>query len=129
MLKENYQRVKDLLITKPETRDNDNLLLSIIWGEDIEQVGEFGSKYNVFLCDFLKHLAKGELTNAESVRRVRQKIQEQCPELRGKNYRLRCGQLELEVKQEVKEISNYEKWHGTLPDKESIIKEGDLFRE
>ena len=35
MIKENYQRVKDLLITKPETRDNDNLLLSIIWQDDI----------------------------------------------------------------------------------------------
>lgn len=122
MLKENYQRVKDLLITNKETRDNDNLLLSIIWQDDILNERLHNS-------DFWYLLENGMLTNFESVRRVRQKIQEENPELRGTKYRLRTGALELEVKQEVKEISNYEKWHGTLPDKESIVKEGDLFRE
>lgn len=55
MLKKVYQRIKDLLITKEETRDNDNLLLSIIWAEDLEQVGEFSSQYNTFANKFLEY--------------------------------------------------------------------------
>lgn len=125
MLKENYQRVKDLLITNPETRDNDNLLLSMIWRDDLANYN--GNPVNAYMPvnNFLDLLANNELTNFESVRRVRQKIQEECPELRGVKYRVRCGRLELETKQEVKELS----FHGRFGEKESIIKEGDLFRE
>lgn len=39
--------------------------------------------------DFLAEIAKGNLTNAESIRRCRAKIQEEIPGLRGKNYRAR----------------------------------------
>lgn len=120
MLKENYQRVKDLLITKPETRDNDNLLLSMIWKDDIMSRNDSSTSKDLFNL-----LANGELTNFESVRRVRQKIQEENPELRGKKYKYRVGELEIETKQEVKELTAYEKWHGV--EKKYQKNEGDLF--
>ena len=117
--------MKELLITKPETRDNDNLLLSLIWRDDIISSNDRSIDLSMNMNKFFDLLAKNELTNFESVRRVRQKIQEENPELRGKNYRIRCGKLELETKKEVKELS----FHERFGPKESIIKEGDLFRE
>ena len=39
--------------------------------------------------DFLEVFSQGKLTHPESIRRCRQKIQEQNPELRGGNYNQR----------------------------------------
>jgi hypothetical protein len=39
--------------------------------------------------DFLEMFATGKLTHSESIRRVRQKIQEDNPHLRGKSYKRR----------------------------------------
>jgi hypothetical protein len=36
--------------------------------------------------DFLQLFSRGKFTNSESIRRVRAKIQEENPALRGKNY-------------------------------------------
>lgn len=111
MIKENYQRVKDLLITNPKTRDNDNLLLSIIWQDDI-------LNKKLHNTDFWHLLENGELTNFESVRRVRQKIQSECKELRGKRYDERNWLLEPQVKEEIKLISVEEQFGHKKYEKE-----------
>jgi len=69
--------VRQLLEQYPQTRDNDNLLMSIIWrGES-----------NLF--NFYSRLESGKLTPAETIRRCRQRLQLDHPELRGTMYDLR----------------------------------------
>ncbi len=88
-LKTSRQRVEFILKIRVDSRDNDNLLLALYWwyevGDELENMsGE----------DLLKHLAKGSLTNPETIRRVRQKIQEECAELRGESYKERKKESE-----------------------------------
>jgi hypothetical protein len=98
-LKTVKDKVKALLEMFPPLKDDDNKLLAYFW---FYQVGEENIK--VFSAkDLLKKISDGELTNSETIRRVRQKIQEENPKLRGKSYRLRKSQAE-EVRQEIKNV-------------------------
>ena len=71
-------RVKALLVKHPHLRDSDNRLIATVWKFDLMGLCE-----NLTAMDFLKLYSEGELTNSESIRRVRQKIQEENPDLRG----------------------------------------------
>lgn len=66
-------KVKALLKSNKSLRDNDRALCVAIW--KTESAGQF---LNAYLT--------GKLTNAESIRRTRQLVQEINPTLRGKNY-------------------------------------------
>jgi hypothetical protein len=46
--------------------------------------------------NFLHKYADNELTNAESIRRMRAKLQEEEPALRGEAYKIRKGKLQEE---------------------------------
>ncbi len=75
-------RVEYLLVKFPKFRDNDFKLIAhyyfkILGREALE---------NMSGMDFLHQFADGKLPHTESIRRVRAKIQEERPELRGKNY-------------------------------------------
>ena len=83
------QRVRNILETNKEARDCDRLLISIIWKQD-----------SVFIEDkneFLELLINGELTSPETIRRCRQRLQEENETLRGYKYKLR-KQLGEEVR-------------------------------
>ena len=51
--------------------------------------------------DLLKYYAESKLTNAESIRRMRAKLQEEHPELRGRKYQLRQTTLKNKVRKEL----------------------------
>ena len=91
MNKKLKERVKDLLVNQIDTRDNDNLLISQIWLD--EGVPE-NSIY------FLIKYSKGGCTSAESIRRARQKLQEEHESLRGEKYNERQRKGE-EVRQTI----------------------------
>ena len=74
--------VKMLLHKYPETRDNDNTLLVKVWAEEKPEIKTEGYSLATFTLSF----KKGEFSSSESVRRTRQKLQQEFPELRGKNY-------------------------------------------
>jgi CMP-N-acetylneuraminic acid synthetase len=74
-------RVKALLVKHPHLRDSDNRLIANIWNQDLLLMGL--NKENITGNKFLVLYATNELTNAETIRRVRQKIQEENPDLRG----------------------------------------------
>ena len=85
------ERVKRLLTEQIETRDNDNLLISQIWLEEgvpLESI------------NFLVKYSKGGFTSAESIRRARQKLQEENESLRGEKYNERQRRGE-EVRQTI----------------------------
>lgn len=76
-MKETKKIVQRLLEEQPALRDNDNLLMSTIWKQQ-------SNSYNFF--DLFE---QGKLHSAESIRRVRAKIQAECPHLRGMMYDIR----------------------------------------
>lgn len=80
------ERVKNLLERLDYCREDDNRLIANIWLSD---AGGVKAVANMMAMDFLSEIAKGNLTSAESIMRCRRKIQEEIPELRGKNYRAR----------------------------------------
>lgn len=97
-----------LLTEKPELRDNDNKLIANIWWRQITEE----EKKDTFR--FMKSFANGKITSPESIRRCRQKLQEENPELRGKLYEERHKER-IVVRDEIKE------W-------DRDVKQSDLFQ-
>lgn len=73
------QEITLLLTAYPVLKDDDMKLISIIWYEQL------GKKRTIDLQD----IYDGKVTNPESIRRMRQKVQEENENLRGKNYKAR----------------------------------------
>ena len=94
------EKVRYILEKYPLTRDDDNKL---IWQIIFFEAG--GSDYlkNITAFQFLVDLGNGKYSSPESIRRVRQKLQEDFPELRGENYELR-KKLSNETKQKINEL-------------------------
>lgn len=91
----NYDKVKWFLENMPFTRDSDIRLIATWWQNEAVKQG-------LDKEDFLKDFADGKYTNPESIRRCRQKVQENFPHLRGKVYNKR-QQLKEEVRNEIKQ--------------------------
>ena len=70
-------------------RDSDEKLIATIWKLELVKNKVDPKKITAF--NFLQLFADGKLTNPESIRRSRAKIQENIPELRGSNYKERQG--------------------------------------
>ena len=92
-------RVEYLLRKTPRLRDDDFKLIATyhfneIGRENVEKMGAM---------QFLSLYADGKLTSSESIRRIRAKIQETTPELRGQNYNKRQQDGE-DVKNNISEL-------------------------
>ena len=85
------------------SRDSDEKLLSNYWVNELRARGIDPSKISAF--ELLKIIADGKMTNPQSIFRARRKIQENVPELRGKNYKER-KKKEEEVKEEIRTFDN-----------------------
>ena len=84
-IKTNIDKVKWFLENREDTRDSDLELIAQFWKNEGAKIGH---KMNeISANDFLGLMAGGEFTSSESIRRCRQKVQEEYPELRGKNYK------------------------------------------
>lgn len=117
-IKETSVRVKDILTSEPETRDNDNLLLTRIWEEDIKVLTPYVNR----TTEFLQLLSENKLTSFESCRRCRQLLQSCYPELRGFVYETRHNKA-VSVKVEL----NEEKFPMILDSKYTRITE-EIFK-
>lgn len=87
------EAVIKLLTDKPKTRDNDSLLIAYVWHS--EYMGDND------VATFLNQLSSGKLTSPETIRRIRQKVQEVNPHLRGSKYNHRHEVLEPKFIDEV----------------------------
>ena len=74
--------VEKILRTCPETRDNDRLLMLKVWAAQNPYLRDPQFNFISFSYGFLQQ----EYADPESIRRTRQKLQEQDPSLRGKVY-------------------------------------------
>lgn len=79
-------RIIKWLTDHPELRDSDDRLVANMWAEDMG--GSHELKVQTAMT-FLKKYAAGELTMSDSITRIRRKIQQERPELRGKTYKMR----------------------------------------
>jgi hypothetical protein len=90
-------KVLSLLTDNPECRDNDRLLIAEIWSKETK---------STTVQEFLLELIQGNLSNCESIRRMRQKIQERHPYLRGEKWDIR-HKMEGAICQQ---LSFFDKW-------------------
>ena len=81
-----YDKVKYLMEKHPNTRDCDFKLSYLYIFFESE-----GSDYlkSINGLEFLTELANGRYTSTDCITRARRKVQENCPELRGNNYKER----------------------------------------
>lgn len=99
------QRVEELLISLPHCRDDDSRLIANIWQRQL--VEEYGNEHYASMSakDLLTEFTKGKVSSPESIRRIRQKVQEKQPLLRGENYQKR-QRHQGEVKKEIRAFYN-----------------------
>lgn len=88
--------VRDYLLKYPVLRDDDKKLIAEIWWSQLIDK-------TITTKRFLELVGEGYLCNPESIRRCRQKIQQDYPTLRGKSWTTRQESAE-EFKTEIKEV-------------------------
>ena len=99
--------VKELLIKEPQTRDNDELLTLKVWAKQNPKL-----RFNTYsFVDFAKGFLDNKYFKTESIRRSRQKLQQEIPSLRGEFYGVRQKQQEV-VK---KDLKSHEMISGGTP--------------
>ena len=84
--------VKQLLIDTPHLRDSDNKLIATYWFNELKEKNINPTKINGL--EFMQMFANSKLTNIKTIERMRRKLQEECPELRGKLYVARKGNIQ-----------------------------------
>lgn len=92
--------VRELLMTYPQYRDDDSKLISAFY------YLKYGGKEafeSATAFEFLKDFANGRFPFPDSITRVRRKLQEQEPLLRGEKYKER-HHLEDDVRKNIHEL-------------------------
>jgi len=74
------KKVYSILLDYPEARDDDRLLLSLIWKEET---------ISSTSISFLEDLRTGKITTPETITRIRRKLQEKNEYLRGDKWGIR----------------------------------------
>lgn len=74
-------KVYSVLLKQPDTRDSDRILLSKIWDNELDQLGESRS--------FIELFEAGLLSHPETICRTRRKLQEVHTCLRGEKWESR----------------------------------------
>lgn len=95
----NKDMVKHLLTIHPHLRDDDFKLIANIWYH--EAGGKRSAEMTAY--DFFEAFSCGKYAHPETIRRIRQKIQEEVPELRGKSYKVRQSKSK-EIRKTIKTI-------------------------
>tara|TARA_R100001594_G_C3935296_1_gene239226 strand:- start:287 stop:646 length:360 start_codon:yes stop_codon:yes gene_type:complete len=91
--------VKELLINKPHLRDDDNKLICTYWWRELKKRNIDPNKINGL--EFMQMFANNKLTNIKTIERMRRKLQEEHPELRGITYKARKGVIQDQWKTEL----------------------------
>lgn len=91
--------VKSILISYPKAKDNDRYINCAVWNRERLNLGI------TTLDEFFHAYSDGKLTNHDTITRVRRKLQEEFPELRGTSYNKRQN-LDPEVSKEMKTYKN-----------------------
>ena len=101
MIKEKAKKVEDILKRHSQTKDSDIELIALFWWEELANNSQGIDRDNFKI--FLRCFREGALTMPDTITRVRRKLQEEIPSLRGANYEKRHAATKV-VKEEIKEI-------------------------
>ena len=99
--------ITKILTEQPYIRDRDNSLIALVWQKEIANLENFDYE-SLSAKDLLLIFSCDLLTSPESIRRTRQKIQQENPNLRGEKYKARHKEQE-QVKQELINWNNENK--------------------
>ena len=91
--------VKNLLIQRPHLRDSDTKLIATYWFNELKKKNINPSEINGL--EFMKLFADSKLTNIKTIERMRRKLQEESPELRGKLYKIRKETIQDQWKKDL----------------------------
>lgn len=78
--KSTVKLVKHLLTVSTRARDDEKFIEVTIWNKECDKLGIDSRK------GFLNAYYKNQLTPSKSIRRIKEKLQELFPELRGEKY-------------------------------------------
>lgn len=78
---DNETNIYNYLNTYPKSRDNDMMLVALIWRFELGNEYESTSARELF-----KKMVNGEVTHFETIRRTRAKLQKEYPQVRGEKY-------------------------------------------
>jgi hypothetical protein len=92
-------KIFKLLNKHPHLRDSDNKLIATCWYDEINNKGM--NINDMSAMEFLHLFADHKITNPETIRRNRCKLQELNRELRGNKYDKRKGILQKEWRKEL----------------------------
>jgi len=84
-LQNTKEKVRYILQIYPALRDSDNRLIATFWSMEATEFTNYKAG-QMSAREFLNLLYKNLLTSPESIRRCRQKLQEESEELRGTVY-------------------------------------------
>jgi len=105
-------KVKTCLQVNPHLRDDVESLIMCIWRDELQEAGYNISKtsietlFRIIIGQQNLSLFNKRLSNSWSIRRCWQKVQQDCPELRGKEWNERHKIKEPEYRAEMREKAN-----------------------
>ena len=91
--------VKALLLQKPHLRDSDLKLIATYWFNELKKKNIDPTEINGL--EFMKMFADSKLTNIKTIERMRRKLQEESPDLRGKLYKVRKETIQDQWKKDL----------------------------
>ena len=93
------EKIKILLTKYPHLKDSDTKLIAAYWLYELRRKGLNPDEMSAM--DFLHLFAECKITNPETIRRSRAKLQEQDASLRGNNYSIRKGAIQDKWRKEL----------------------------
>ena len=99
-MKKHKEKVKELLEEYHEYRDDDLRLISAFY---FQNYGKHATFQNMSGMEFLMNFSKGVYLSPDQITRIRRKLQEDFPHLRGTKYAQR-HKSEIETREEIKEL-------------------------
>tara|TARA_R110001592_G_scaffold12212_7_gene58746 strand:- start:3114 stop:3494 length:381 start_codon:yes stop_codon:yes gene_type:complete len=115
MISEKIKKVEEILRECPDARDDDNDLIATYWRQELMVIKHEEVKNSVLTqreIDLFYFIVRnGMLSNPESIRRSRQKLQQVNPKLRGEKYNERHAAAKKVVK-ELKEVKKEPQGQG-----------------
>lgn len=90
--------VRMILEKHPETRDSDEELVLKVWKETNPEI----LNPSFTFWDFARGFKERQYPSIEGIRRSRQRVQEEFPELRGKMYGIRKSEIAKKAKEQLK---------------------------
>ena len=86
------QRVAAILLKHPETRDNDRMLCIYYWQQQLLDSGRNPSSMDI--ADFFMAYTFNSLSDAQTITRLKRKLQMDRPQFRGKRWAERQAKQE-----------------------------------